>query len=162
MGWKLAYAIILIACTGNGCSHNKNITTLDSDGIRDSVYKMTESIAEDVTMKGPRAWLLYFEDTPSFYMASDGRLVFPDYDSARNFINNTLVHSISKIMLKWKDIHTDVLSQEFTNISAAFHEDITDAAGKTISINGYFTALAHRAAAGWRLRNAHWSIIKVS
>ena len=153
---------ILAAGVIASCSHNKSFIPEGAGGVRDSVYKMTASIAADVTAKGPTAWLLYFEDTPSFFMASDGRLAFPNYDSARNFINNTLVKSIRTIILKWQDIHIDVLSPELANIAASFHEDIADVAGKTISIDGYFTALTHRATAGWRLRNAHWSIIKAN
>jgi hypothetical protein len=110
-------------------------------------------------VKGQVAWLRYFENTPEFFMASDGQLVFPNIDSATRFINNTLVKKINKIELHWSNIHIDPLSVMFAGMAASFHEDITDFTGKKISVDGYFTGIAQKTPHGWQLRNLHWSII---
>jgi hypothetical protein len=147
--------LFLLACNSRSSSSDaRQIST-----VRGSVGMMMESITVSVSQQGPVAWLHYFEDTANFFMASEGRLVFPNNDSARNFINNTLVKTISKIELQWHDIRIEPLTANFTQIAASFHEDITDSTGKKIPEDGYFTALAHHTSSGWKLMNAHWSII---
>ena len=143
----------MISC-GN---HTETYTSNEFGIVRDSVQIMAESIAKDVSREGPAAWIRYFENTPDFFMASEGRLVFPNNDSATNFIRNTLVKSISKIELHWNSIRIDPLSTKLAGISAGFHEDITDNTGKKISEDGYFTGIAEQTSQGWKLRNAHWS-----
>ena len=128
--------------------------------VQDSVRLMVGSIANDVTSDGPVAWLTYFEQTPGFFMASDGKLQFSNNDSATNFIRNTLVKSVSKIGLQWNNIRIEPLSTTLASIAAGFHENITVNPGNTISIDGYFTAIAEQTPKGWKLHNAHWSMIK--
>jgi SnoaL-like domain len=147
--------LFLLACNSRSSSSDaRQIST-----VRDSVGMMMESIAAGVSQQGPVAWLHYFEDTANFFMASEGRLVFANNDSARNFINHTLVKAISKIELQWHDIRIEPLTADYAQIAATFHEDITDATGKKIPADGYFTGLAHQVSAGWKLSNAHWSVI---
>ena len=156
---KIVCSIILIlflqAC--NNRSDSPDAPQIST--VSDSVRVMMESIAASVSQQGPVAWLHYFEDTANFFMASEGRLVFPNNDSARNFINNTLVKTISKIELQWHDTRIEPLTANFAQIAASFHEDITDATAKKMPADGYFTALAHQTSAGWKLMNAHWSVI---
>jgi len=128
--------------------------------VADSVQLLFKSIARDISNEGPAAWLRYFEETPGFFMASGGRLVFPNNDTATNFIKNVLAKSIRTIVLQWRNIRIDPISKEFAGIGAFFHEDITDATGKKIPVDGYFTGIAHQTPKGWILRNAHWSIIE--
>lgn len=131
-----------------------------SRSVKDSVRQMMARIAADVSNNGPIAWLTYFEDTTAFFMASDGRLVFQDHRSARDFIENTLPKIIHKINLRWVQIRVDSLSPALAAVAASFHEDITDTAGKVLPSEGYFTGIAEQAPDGWQLRNAHWSIVK--
>jgi hypothetical protein len=120
---------------------------------------MIESIAKDVSHDGPIAWLQYFENTPNFFMAADGRLAFSNNDSAAQFIKNSLVKSVSKIELHWNNIRIDPLSGKLAGIGAEYHEDITYDTGKRLPYDGYFTALAEQTPQGWKLRNAHWSLL---
>ena len=120
---------------------------------------MVNSIPKDLSRKGPIAWLWYFENTPDFFMASNGQLEFPNFYTAKSIINSTLIKVISKIELRWTNIQIEALTHKFANISAIYHEDITDSTGKTIPYDGYFTAIAHQTSEGWKLHNAHWSII---
>ena len=127
--------------------------------VKDSVQKMANSIAQSISQQGPVAWLQYFENAPDFFMASEGKLVFPNYDTAKNFITNTLVKLIRKIELRWGDVRINPLTNDLASMAATFHEDLTDAAGKTTPQDGYFTGLAHHTTHGWKLLNAHWSVI---
>ena len=118
-----------------------------------------DSISRNVSQHGPIAWLKYFENTSDFFMVSDGQLVFPNIDTATNFINNVLVKVIPKIQLSWSNIRIDPFTTSFAGISTVYHEDITDSSGKTTPHDGYFTGIAHQTSQGWKLRNAHWSSI---
>lgn len=151
----LSSVFYFISCS----NHSLQLSSRQVSDVRDSASKMTQSIAASVSRQGPVAWLQYFEDTSAFFMASAGQLVFPNNDSAKNFINNKLVNMISKIQLQWHDIRIQPLTIHLAEIGASFHEDITDSTGKTISQNGYFTGLAHQTPKGWKLLNAHWSMM---
>jgi hypothetical protein len=141
----------------SGCNNTTPFTLQERTVVKDSVQLMAESIAKDISQKGPVGWLRYFENTQEFFMASDGQLVFPNIETATSFINNDLVRMISKIQLSWSNIRVDPLSSSLASISAVYHEDITDSAGKITPHDGYFTAIAHRTSKGWKLLNAHWS-----
>jgi len=94
--------------------------------VKDNVQFMAVSITKDISHEGPIAWLGYFENTPDFFMVSDGQLVFPNIDSATNFINNTLIKVMPRIQLRWNNVRIDPLTINLASISAVFHEDITD------------------------------------
>jgi hypothetical protein len=120
---------------------------------------MVESIAKNISHERPVVWLRYFENAPDFFMASDGQMVFPNNATATNFINDVLIRVIPKIQLYWSNIRIDPFSTNLAGISAVYHEDITDSAGKMTPHDGYFTGIAHQTSQGWKLRNAHWSSI---
>ncbi len=131
-----------------------------SSPVCDSVNRMMQGIARDITAKGPSAWLIYFEDSPDFFMVSDGKMAFRDHETARLVIENTLAKNISHISLSWSHIRIDSLTPALASAGAEFHEDISDPSGKMTPYDGYFTALAERTDRGWQLRNAHWSSFK--
>lgn len=150
--------ILFISSCNN---HNDSLSKRKPDpAVQEGVHQMLDSIARNVTEKGPVAWLDYFENTPDFFMATDGQLDFPNKDTAAIIINNKIVKQIVAIELKWNNIHIDALSGTLAAIGADFHEDITDTNGNKFPVNGYFTGIAHRSVEGWKLRNLHWSIKK--
>jgi hypothetical protein len=161
-GKKIILALIMLIFITSYCKNNNDSVsrTGQYSGVRDGVKQMMDSIARNVSEKGPVAWLQYFENTPDFFMASDGQLDFSNKDSASSLINNTIVKQIKKIDLNWNNIHIDGLSGTLAAIAADFHEDITDSNGYKSDVNGYFTGIAHRSVQGWQLRNLHWSIKK--
>ena len=140
------------------CSPGSNtLTDAQSLEVRDSVLKLADMTAKGISTKGPVAWLDYFEDSPGFFMANDGSVQLPDYKTADSFIKTTLVKVISKITLKWSAIRIDPLTPEVAIMAAGYHEDITDPSGKVTPYDGYFTALVHKTAKGWKFRDEHWS-----
>jgi hypothetical protein len=150
----LSIVFISYSCTNKSSS----ISTKQAEVVKDSVNTMMKFIAKDITASGTSAWLKYFENTPAFFMASDGNLVFPSHDLAEYYINKNIKKSISKIGLQWGDIKIDPLTANYANIAATFHEEITDASGTSVPLNGFFTGIAHQNDAGWQLHNAHWSV----
>lgn len=155
----LLISMILIFFIISCCHDADHLTQSQYAMVKHSVQQMTDSIAKNVSDKGPAAWLLYFENTPGFFMASEGQLAFPNIETATNFIHHTLVKSIHKIELHWKSIRIDPLTTKLASIGAIFHEDITDFSGKKIPVDGYFTGIAHQTSQGWKLYNAHWSTV---
>jgi hypothetical protein len=151
----LLFAIsLVVSCKRN---HAK-LSAADRALVKDSVTNMAANIAADISKNGPRAWLNYFEDSPDFFMANEGQLVFQDYQSSKTFILNTVVKNILQIKLRWEHLRIDPLTSRLASIGADFHEDQTNASGKNLSIDGYFTGIAHYDGHRWKLRNAHWSI----
>jgi hypothetical protein len=156
------YLVLLsfTCCFISSCNNNtETLNPKERSLVQDSVQFMAESIAKNISNKGPAGWLRYFEHTPDFFMASDGLLVFPNIDTATIIINNELIKVMPKIQLRWGNIRIDPLSANLAIIAAPYHEDITDSAGKITPHEGYFTGTAHRTSQGWKLRNAHWSSI---
>ena len=146
-------SVLLFSCQGCKTSLSED----QSRAVKDSVLQLVGMTAKGISTKGPIAWLDYFEDSPGFFMANDGSVQLPDYKTADSFIKNTLVKVISKITLKWSAIRVDPLTSEIAVMAAGYHEDITDASGKTTPYDGYFTALVHKTAKGWKFRDEHWS-----
>jgi len=160
-GIKCLMPFLLAAVLFTSCQSKQqdlNDTNIDSAVVKDSVTALTVNIAHDLAAKGPVAWLNYFQDSPDFFMANEGQLALHNYQSAKAFIQDTLVKSISKINLRWSHTHIDPLAQNIAAIGSDFHEDITFAWGETTPFDGYFTGVAIKTPKGWKLRNAHWSI----
>jgi hypothetical protein len=159
----LKYWILLLLAISMivSCKHNRTgLSTAESKLVKDSISQMAANIATDISKNGPRAWLNYFEDTPDFFMANEGQLVFHDYQSAKTFILNTLVKNIAGIKLRWDNIRIDPLAPVLASIGADFHEDQVNSVGNKVSYDGYFTGIAHYDGHSWKLRNSHWSIRK--
>lgn len=129
-----------------------------TESQKQGITAMTDSIASDLRAQGPNAWLRYFDSTPGFFMASDGMMQFPNNDSATKAVHN-IAAVLKRADLKWGALRIDSLSAGLAQLAAPFDETMVDSAGKSTKISGYFTALAHRGEDGWKLRNAHWSIV---
>jgi hypothetical protein len=52
----------------------------------------------------------------------------------------------------------DTLTTALAMMAAPYHEVTVDPAGHRIESSGYFTGLAELGPAGWKFRNAHWSV----
>ena len=154
----LALLLIVISMSVSCQSKNSRLSASETALVKDSVTQLTSKITTDLFKNGPRAWLKYFEDAPGFFMANQGQIAFRDYHSAKVFILDTLIKNIPHIKLQWDRIRIDPLTLNFASIGAGFHEDLTDAGGKTFAFDGYFTGVAHFDGHSWKLRNLHWSI----
>jgi hypothetical protein len=151
-------AVISLVLPGCRSKEYSALDPADALVVRSSVKLLADSVARDVTREGPNAWLRYFESSPGFFMASGGSLAFPNNDSASTFVR-AFAAGMRRLELTWSDVRVDPLTSRLAVMGAAFHEVMTDTAGREIQFGGYFTAVAEETPAGWRLRDAHWSII---
>jgi len=129
-----------------------------TESQRQGITAMMDSIASDLRAQGPNAWLRYFESNAGFFMASDGTMAFPSNDSAVKAMPH-IAALLRHADLQWGALRIDSLTPSLVQIATPFAETLVDSAGKEMKISGYFTALAHRGEDGWKLRNAHWSIV---
>ena len=145
---------LLIACQGK----KGTLSLTEKEVVKDSVIQMADNIMKDISTKGPAAWVDYFEDDPGFFMASGGVLSFKSYKVGKTYTLDTVAKAFSKISLGWKNYRIDALTTDYASFGADFHEDITLAGGKQMSVDGYVTATAHFDRKRWKLRNMNWAI----
>ena len=127
-------------------------------GVEQEVRQFAAAVSRDITQQGPAAWEKHFEDSPAFFMASEGKLVFPNRQAARQAIGE-LTHTIQHIELSWgDDLRVDPLTPEFAVVATSWHEVQSDKEGRQTTENGFFTGLAERHNGRWQFRNAHWSV----
>lgn len=156
---RLIPVIALLACVG--CNH----TSDDSQplpperraAVESSVRSFVDAVAHDVTEQGPEAWQKHFADDPAFFMAVDGRLVFPDRQAATQGI-----HAFSRITkrveLRWgNDLRIDPLTPTLALVASSYWEVQTGTDGHQLTENGFFTGVAEYQNGRWQFRNAHWS-----
>jgi hypothetical protein len=150
----LATGIILTACMPRS-----DLTPAQAAAISDSVRAFTAAVAHAVTRDGPIAWRGQFADSPAFFMASDGRLVFSSSAAATHGIQE-LTHLIRHIDLQWGDsLRIDPVAPGLAVVAVPYHEVRVDTAGHRVEEAGFFTGLAQHGTLGWQFRNAHWSVL---
>jgi len=126
--------------------------------VEQEVRRFVSDLTRDVTQEGPAAWQKYFADSPSFFMASEGRLEFPNRQSATQGIDG-LRRTIQHIELSWgEDLRVDPLTPDFVVVASSWHEVVVDKQGHQAAQSGFFTSLAEHRNGQWRFRNAHWSV----
>src|SRR5229473_7814310 len=97
--------VILSAILSTGCTRARTSPALTIDqsvATTNAVRAFAASVADDVTRRGPLAWRDHFADTPSFFMASEGHLVFANGDAAMRGIKE-LPRTFAHIELRWGD-----------------------------------------------------------
>jgi len=157
-------AFLVLLCAGCGSRTNQAntpppLTPERAAAIQQDVRAYADTIAHDVTTEGPAAWRRHFVDSPAFFMASEGRLVFPDSASATPAIEE-LTRTVQQIELTWgDDLRVDPLTPQFAVIGASYHETRVETTGEHIDEKGFFTATAENTNGRWQLRDAHWSVL---
>jgi hypothetical protein len=156
-GWiPFALAAVCVACSslrdGSQALSPERAAVVESD-----VRKFAATVAQDVAQEGPAAWRKHFANSRAFFMASEGRLQFPDSASAITGIQE-LTRVIKHIELQWGDIRVDPLTPELAQMGATWHEVSEDNTGKRVEDDGYFTGIAELRNGRWQFRNAHWSV----
>jgi len=149
------------ACQGRAVPHvgTAPVDSAHAAAIMDSVRIFAESVATGVTTRGPAAWRAYFAAEPAFFMASEGRLVFPNSDSAARAIT-TLTQLIDHIELRWGEpLRIDPLAPGVAVLATPYHELRIDVRGRRVEEDGFLTAIVEHRPAGWQFRDAHWSVV---
>jgi hypothetical protein len=158
--WVVAGVAMLSAACGSGAS--SRVTATRAAEIDREVRAFAQTVAHDVSHEGPAAWDRHFSESPAFFMASDGHLVFANRASATAGIQD-LVRGIKQIDLQWgSDLRVDPLAPDLAVLAAPYHEILTDAFGNRVDVSGYFTGIAEYNRGRWQLRDAHWSSVVAS
>jgi hypothetical protein len=140
-----------------GCAPRHVLTPSESAAIESGVRAFAQFVAADVTREGPSAWRRHFADTPSFFMAVNGRMAFPDSAAATAGIQEAS-RAIRQIELHWgDDLRVDPLAPNLAVMAASYHEIQMSADGHRVDENGFFTGTAESDGSRWQFRNAHWS-----
>jgi hypothetical protein len=139
-------------------AQSRSLTPERAAAVEDGVRAFTRTVAHDVAEEGPAAWRKHFADSPSFFMAVDGHLVYPNGAAAMAAIPD-LARTIKHIELRWgDDLCVDPLTADLAVVATSWHEVLVDAAGKRMEETGYFTGTAEYRDGRWQFRNAHWSV----
>ena len=87
-----------------GCGYiadnSRSLTEARRAAVEDRVRQFTATVAHDVTRDGPIAWRKFFGDGPEFFMAVNGKLAFPDGQSAAKAIPE-IARQFKHIELRW-------------------------------------------------------------
>ncbi len=146
--------LLLVAC------HQSPARPLDGSGtvsLQQGVRALVDQIPEDLAHDGPRGWLRHFLRSPAFYMASNGRVVFPSNAVADSAIG-AMALTTRSMELHWLDPRIDSLAPDLAAVASAFTERITDSAGRVQAFEGFLTAIAVPVDSGWQLQSLHWSL----
>lgn len=166
--WTLVLAVILSAACGSrpaATRHHGNVATSESlsltaaqaAAVQADVRTFANIVAHDITEDGPSAWRRHFSDGPSFFMASEGAMAFPNSDSATAGLQN-VARRIKHIELKWgDDLRVDPLTVDIAVMAASWREVQVDAAGKRVDEAGFFTGVVEHREGYWKFRDVHWS-----
>ncbi len=145
------WAIVLAAAAGAGCGGYR------AAEVATSVRAFAGTVAHDITQEGPAAWRKHFADSPSFFMAADGQMVFPNSAAATAGIQD-LSRTIKHIDLQWGgDLRVDPLAADLAVVATTYHEVMVSAEGRRVESTGFFTGIAEQRDGRWQFRNAHWS-----
>ena len=154
----LLVAITLIACLpSGGASHPSGVPSGEAVAVDQAVRAFMQTVSHSVTQDGPMAWIKYFDESPAFFMAVNGQMVFPNASAAQEGTRK-FAQTIRQIELKWgDDLRVDPLTNEYAVVGVSWREVQVDTAGHSVNETGYFTALVEYRDGHWQFRNAHWS-----
>src|ERR1035438_3933842 len=131
-------ALLLLATVAlAGCTSHR-------DEVEHSVRAFAQTVAHDVTHDGPSAWRRHFADIPSFFMAVNGQLVFPNSAAVTAGLPD-IARALPHIELKWGDsLRIDPLTPDLAVVAAPYHEVLIDSRGQRADSDGFFTGVAER------------------
>ena len=162
----VAAILITAALASGGCEPRRDaagaapsaLSPAARSAVNDAVRQFAQDVAHGVTREGPAAWHRYFSPSPSFFMASDGQLVFSSAASAARGVDD-LTRSLRSIELRWgDDLRVDPLTPDLAVMAGSWSELRVGTDGGRVTDRGYFTAVAERREGRWKFRNAHWSV----
>jgi hypothetical protein len=137
---------------------SQSLTLARATAVEDDVQAFTWAVAHDVTQDGPAAWRRHFADDPSFFVAAEGRLVFPNSAAATAGIQD-LALAIKQIELRWgDDLRVDPLAPNLAVVVATYHQIRMSTVGRRLEETGFFTGIAEYRDGRWQFQNAHWSV----
>lgn len=131
-------------------------TEVEPSAAVDSARALFASVPAALAADGPTAWLPFFEETPSFFMASDGAMAFADRPSAEGFLAD-FGRQVAAMSLEWDEPRFEHLDGDVVAVTASYREDITLNDGTVSSFGGRVSGVIRRREGSWRFQHLHWS-----
>lgn len=123
------------------------------------VRSFMAEVAQGVSANGPMEWQKFFINDPTFFMASEGQLFFPNGQPMGQWVEG-ITHFIKTINLQWGSaMRIDPLTPTLAMVGVPYAEVRTDPQGQQVVERGYFTGLAEYRSGRWQFRDAHWSVV---
>jgi len=152
---------VILICVSAGPSLAQAHPQPNAKAVEVAVRTFMQTVAHDVTHDGPGAWRGFFLNSPVFYMAVDGRLVFPNRPAAEKGIDEAIAN-IKHIELTWgSEMRIDPLTPTLAVVAAPWHE-VRELKSGRVDDSGFFTALVEFKDGRWQFRNLHWSQVHAS
>jgi acetyl esterase/lipase len=143
---------------GAETSDERKLGSADNATVAKDVRAFMQQVAHDITHQGPSAWRRHFADSPSFFMAVNGQMAFPDSATATTVIHD-LSQSMKSIELHWgDDLRVDPLTADLAVVATSYHEVMVFNAGQRMDGPGFFTAVVEHRDGRWQFRDVHWSV----
>jgi hypothetical protein len=162
--WPWAFLGLIFLSAGCGSGHvvsteSGHVSAARAVDVDREVRAFAQAVTRAVSHEGPAAWRRYFAEGPQFFMASEGRLVFPNSTSVTAAMPE-LVRTFKQIELQWgDDLRVDPLAPDLAMMAASYHEIQVNATGSRVDESGYFTGIAEYRGDRWQFRDAHWSVL---
>jgi len=155
--------LALLCCVGcatrQNSTDNSQLSPEQKTAVKAAVRSSMADVARDVSANGPTAWQKHFVDDPSFFMAAQGQLFFPNGQPMGQWVQG-ITHFIKTVNLQWGDpMRIDPLTPTLAMVGAPYVEIQTDPQGQQMTERGYFTGLAELRNGRWQFRDAHWSVV---
>lgn len=158
----MVVAVSAMGCGGrakNGADGSAQVLSGEKrEMVETSLREFMSKVAQDISGEGPLAWQKEFQDSPSFFMASEGQLAFANGQTAMQGIQR-LPNIIKHIELRWSDVRVDVLTADLAVVGASWQEVREDPQGHMLTQKGYFTGVVQQQNGEWQFRDAHWSVL---
>lgn len=127
------------------------------EAVEQAVRAFMQTVAHDVTHDGPAAWHRFFLDSPQFFMASDGHLVFSSHAAAEKEFDKATA-AIKHIDLAWgSEVRVDPLRPTLAVVATPWHEVRIMTSGR-VEQSGFFTGAVEFRDGRWQFRDLHWSV----
>jgi len=120
---------VLLMCAAaslgfQGCGYfadnSRSLTEARRAAVEDGARQFTATVAHDVTQDGPIAWRKFFAEGPEFFMAVNGKLAFPDGQSAEKVIPE-IAGQFKHIELRWgNDLRLDALAENLCSVATSY------------------------------------------
>jgi len=160
--WQCAFSLAPLLFAACGSEHvlssaPESLSPSRATAVKHDVVAFMRVVAHDVTQDGPAAWRKHFAESPAFFMAAEGHLVFPNSAAATAGIQD-LARTIQHIDLQWgDDLRVDALTPNLAVVATSYHEVMLNNTGNRVEAAGFFTGIAEYREGRWQFRNAHWS-----
>jgi hypothetical protein len=154
---SLVPVIGLLGCRGVVFDTFRHLTPEKRAATEKSVRQFAASVAHDVSQDGPIAWQKHFSQSPSFFMAVNGKVAFPSGQAAAQALPE-VARMYKHIELHWgNDLRVDVLATDLAVLGASYEELLDESDGHRTMSNGYFTGVTELLNGQWQFRDIHWS-----